>query len=353
VAAGAQKFAANFLWAEWHEVVDARQLRSWEEYRDVRRLGRKTRLAESQRAVLWSVFEHVRSVLQAAKLVTRAAMFTALAGKLRTSPRPVFDHVVVDESQDLGIPELRFLAALGATRPNGLFFTGDLGQRIFQQPFSWIDQGVDVRGRSTRLRVNYRTSHQIRRQADLLLGSELSDVDGVVEERKGTISAFNGVPPTVAIAKSVDDERKAVATWLKERMDDGLRPHELAVFVRSSAQLERARQAVESAGLPFLMVDDCMVTTHGQLSILTMHLAKGLEFRGVAVMACDDEILPLQERVESASEESDLEEVYQTERHLLYVACTRARDFLLVSGVAPGSEFLGDLRGRNDGAVRP
>ena len=353
VAAGAQKFPPNFLWAEWREVVDARQLRSWEEYRDVRRLGRKTRLAESQRALLWSVFEHVRGVLQAAKLVTRAAMFTALAEKLHTSPRPVFDHVVVDESQDLGIPELRFLAALGGTRPNGLFFTGDLGQRIFQQPFSWIDQGVDVRGRSTRLRVNYRTSHQIRRQADLLLGSELSDVDGVVEERKGTISAFNGVPPTIEIAKSVDEERETVAAWLKERTEEGLRPHELAVFIRSSAQLERARQAVESAGLPFLMVDDRMVTTHGQLAISTMHLAKGLEFRGVAVMACDDEILPLQERVESASEESDLEEVYQTERHLLYVACTRARDVLLVTGVAPGSEFLGDLAAGSHKAVRP
>ena len=74
-----------------------------------------------------------------------------------------------------------------------------------------------------------------------------------------------------------------------------------------------------------------------------MHLAKGLEFRAVAVMACDDEIIPLQERIEWVTDDSDLEEVYQTERHLLYVACTRARDQLLVSAVRPGSEFLEDL----------
>lgn len=75
-----------------------------------------------------------------------------------------------------------------------------------------------------------------------------------------------------------------------------------------------------------------------------MHVAKGLEFRAVAVMACDDEVIPSQRRIETVADEADLEEVYNTERHLLYVACTRARDALLVTGVKPGSEFLEDLQ---------
>jgi len=83
--------------------------------------------------------------------------------------------------------------------------------------------------------------------------------------------------------------------------------------------------------------------TDGRVSICTMHMAKGLEFRAVAVMACDDEIIPLQQRIETAADDSDLAEVYNTERHLLYVACTRARDHLLVTGVEPASEFLEDL----------
>ena len=82
-----------------------------------------------------------------------------------------------------------------------------------------------------------------------------------------------------------------------------------------------------------------------KLSIGTMHLAKGLEFRSVAVMACDDEIIPSQERIENVADDADLEEVYDSERHLLYVACTRARDHLLVTGVKPASEFLDDLGG--------
>ena len=86
-------------------------------------------------------------------------------------------------------------------------------------------------------------------------------------------------------------------------------------------------------------------TVERRAAIGTMHLAKGLEFRAVAVMACDDEVVPLQERIEAVTEESDLEEVYKTERQLLYVACTRARDHLMVSSVRPASEFLEDMAG--------
>ena len=111
---------------------------------------------------------------------------------------------MVDEAQDVSVPQLRFLAALGAGRPNSLFFAGDLGQRIFQQPFSWKALGVDVRGRSSILRINYRTSHQIRTQADRLLGPEVSDVDGNKEDRKGTISTFNGPPPDIMVLDTSD-----------------------------------------------------------------------------------------------------------------------------------------------------
>lgn len=93
------------------------------------------------------------------------------------------------------------------------------------------------------------------------------------------------------------------------------------------------------------MLDEKVETASGYVSLSTRHLAKGLEYRAVVVMACDDEVIPLQERIETVADEADLEEVYNTERQLLYVACTRARDYLLVMSVAPGSEFLADLYG--------
>ncbi len=120
-------------------------------------------------------------------------------------------------------------------------------------------------------------------------------------------------------------------------------PHEIGVFVRSEAQIERARSAVVRGGLKAKELDQHVETASGHVAIGTMQLAKGLEFRAVAVMACDDEVLPLQERIETVGDDADLGDVYETERHLLYVACTRARDQLLVTGVAPGSEFLADM----------
>jgi len=287
-AVGGHKFSLQFLLTEWEQVVDAWQLATWESYRDVARLGRKTRLAEAQRAVLWSIFERVRSGLKERKLTTHAGLFTLLAVAVAKDKHPPFDFVVVDEAQDISVAHLRFFAALGARRPNALFFAGDLGQRIFQQPFSWRSLGVDIRGRSRTLRINYRTSHQIRQQADRLLGPEVADVDGNSETRSDTISVFNGPPPAIRVLKSEGEEIKSVGAWLAEQSKAGVLPHEFGVFVRSAGQFDRAQGAVEAAGLPFKILDDHVETTSGHVSISTMHLAKGLEFRAVVVMACDD-----------------------------------------------------------------
>jgi superfamily I DNA/RNA helicase len=272
-------------------------------------------------------------------------MFQALADAQRTRPSPAFDAAVVDEAQDVSIAQLRFLAALGAGSPNALFFSGDLGQRIFQQPFSWKALGVDVRGRSKTLRVNYRTSHQIRAQADRLLGTEITDVDGVREDRRHTVSAFNGAAPEIRTFATEAEEADAVGAWLRALASDGVQPHEIGVFVRSAEQAVRATTAVQAAGLSPRVLDDRVDIRPGGESVATMHLAKGLEFRAVAVMACDDEVLPLQARIEAVGDDGDLREVYDTERQLLYVACTRERDRLWASAVEPSSEFLDDLRG--------
>jgi len=338
------KFSPHFLLAEWEEVVDAWQLETWETYRDARRLGRKTRLPEKQRVMLWAIFERTRAYLKARNLITHAALFSNIASHLVKSNKPPFDFTIVDEAQDISIPQLRFLAALGSGRPNGLFFTGDLGQRIFQQPFSWKALGVDIRGRSRTLRINYRTSHQIRMQADRLLGPELSDVDGNTEDRRGVVSVFNGPKPVIMVCDTKEKEIETVGKWLTDRISADVMPHEIGVFVRSTAELDRGRAAVETVGLRLKVLDEKVETAGDHVSVCTMHLAKGLEFRAVVVMACDDEIIPLQERIETAADDTDLEEAYNTERHLLYVACTRARDHLLVTGVDPASEFLDDMR---------
>ena len=116
---------------------------------------------------------------------------------------------------------------------------------------------------------------------------------------------------------SPEEEIESVGQWLSDLKTEGVKPHEIGVFVRSSAELDRARAAVKKAGMDFKVLDEHLDTKSGNVAIGTMHLAKGLEFRAVVVMVCDDEVIPLQSRIETVTDDADLQEVYETERHLL------------------------------------
>lgn len=337
--AGLKGFSERFLLSEWTNVVDAWGLASLDAYSTVERMGRKSRLGPNQRARLWPVFAAVREALQTERYTTWANVFTGLAKAFEGRASKPFDHVVIDEAQDLAPAELRFFAALAPAGPNGLFLSGDIGQRIFQHPFSWASLGVDVRGRSHTLKVCYRTSQQIRRAADRLLPTVLHDSDGLDDERRGIISVFDGPPPEVKSFATIAAEAEAIRQVVEGWLGEGIAAHEIGLFVRTPELVVRARTAI--GGLP------------GAAEIVTaqMSLAKGLEFRAVAVMACEEGILPLDERIADAADEAELDDIYETERRLLYVACTRAREHLLLTGVTPVSEYLADLNA-TDGNAR-
>ena len=121
---------------------------------------------------------------------------------------------------------------------------------------------------------------------------------------------------------------------IKDWLSNGISTSEIGIFVRTPGLVERARRAIEG------------LDGAENIATASMHLAKGLEFRAVAVMACDEGILPLDERIADAADETELDEIYETERRLLYVAATRAREHLLLSGTKPTSEYLADFQSK-------
>ncbi len=329
---GLKGFSERFLLSEWTNVIDAWGIVSPEAYATVQRMGRKSRLGPNQRERLWPVFAAVRAALASERFTTWADVFTTLAAAIGNRASKPFDHVIIDEAQDLAPAELRYFAALSPAGPDGIFLSGDVGQRIFQHPYSWAGLGIDVRGRSNTLKVCYRTSQQIRQAADRLLPTILRDTDGLEDERRGIVSVFAGPSPEVRTFDSAGAEdaavRDTIEGWLS---DEGIAPREIGLFVRTPQLVPRARAAIaDLAGAPDIVASP-------------MSLAKGLEFRAVVVMACDEGILPLDERVADAADEAELDDVYETERRLLYVACTRAREHLVLTCTRPGSEYLADL----------
>lgn len=339
-------FSSRFLASEWSNVIDCWQIGTLDAYRDVPRLGRRNRMGSKQRERVWPIFVRTYELLEAQGLISQPGVFGKVTAHYAEQEHKPFSHIIVDEAQDLGVPELRMLAAIADDNAGSLFFAGDLGQRIFQEPFSWKALGIDIRGRSHTLKVNYRTSHQIRQTVDRLLPSIVRDADGNEEDRRGTVSIFNGRVPEVKIFDNRDREIEELAVWISEVLDDETAPDELGIFVRTTRELPRARAVVAAANHLPLELSERVENREGRISIGTMHLAKGLEFKAVVVMACDDEVLPFQDRIEMVVDEAELDKVYETERHLFYVACTRARDRLLVSGVIPASEFFADLNFR-------
>jgi len=213
-AVGGHKFTPAIL-AErvGKNVVDAWQLDTWEAYRDVRRSGERHAFRNSKRCHSLVDLDRVRVQLAADKLITSSGVFTKLAVVLAEGKRRPFDFAVVDEAQDIGVAHLRFFATLGGNRPNGLFFAGDLGQRIFQQPFSWRALGVDIRGRSRTLHVNYRTSHQIRAQADRYWVQKYRTSMAIPRSGAAPSPCSMGRPRPFASVTAKKTKPKTVAKW--------------------------------------------------------------------------------------------------------------------------------------------
>ncbi|MBV7380584.1 3'-5' exonuclease [Maritimibacter dapengensis] len=312
----------EFLFDEWSLIVDAWAVPDQETYRDLPRLGRKLRMAASRRDALWAVFAQVRQELISKGLKTE----TQLAHELREVGEIPFTHALVDEAQDISVAELLLLGSTLGNQLNGLFFAGDIGQRIFRAPFPWSAAKVDVRGRSRSLKVNYRTSHQIRLRSDLLLPETLVEADGSEEARLGVTSVFDGPAPELRAFADRSDEIREVATWVEAIADQGVSSDEIAILVRQDAMIAQLPEGLAN-----------------HATIMPMHDAKGAEFRAVAIPFLDQDVLPDETRLLAARDEGQLDEVMNTERHLLYVAATRARDFLWMSGTEPLSDFLSDL----------
>ena len=334
----------SFVLAEWEQVVRMQGITSWDEYRRARRSGRDRGLAVKERKQLWKVFGGCleglagRSLLDWPGLCRRAEEL--LADGRAQSP---FTAVIVDEVQDLKPPELRFLKALCAAKPGNLMVCGDAGQRIYPGGFSLGALGIEVGGRSWVLRINYRTTEQIRRLADRMLSDVSDDMDGGDERRAAPWSLLRGPNPRLAGHASREDELTGAVEIIRAWLSDGLAPEAIAVFARTSKRLDELGTALGGVDLPWQRLFDKARARTGEVLLGTMHRAKGLEFKAVLVLGCSDKEIPSPTAIRGMDDPLDREAAEARERRLLYVAMTRARDELTVSWTGRPSRFIAPL----------
>ena len=329
----------QFALSEFERVVEPRQITTEDEYLKTRRRGVHTRLSVEKRKAIWSVLQHVYDGINRLEgYVTTEQMYARLSDYYRTHPdAPRYHtHVVVDECQDLCEVELDFLTAyLG--RDGKAFFAGDIGQRIIRYSFPWKPHGVDLRGRGRVLKVNYRTTQEIRSMADRLTDLDANDADDISQNRKGTISLLSGPKPEIRQFKTQEEESVGVAEWLNHIYSElNIPANQVAIFYRSEKEYGRAVEAMRKSVYGY--------EGEAKPRLAEMFEAKGLEYRAAVVMACDSDVIPSPARLAEADLIAGLEEIYDTERNLLYVACTRARDYLLITSAGVPSELLLDMK---------
>lgn len=342
-ATPASGLSLRFLKGEWEVVVQPNGVATWDQYKSVQRTGRGVPLGAKQRKAVWDVLQRVVESVSASGLMTWDRVCHDVAALVKRTASERFEHVVADEVQDFGLAELTLLRGLVTPGKNDLFLCGDIGQRIFKGKSPWLAAGIDVKGRSTKLRLNYRTTEQIQRLADRFLAGRLSDNDGEAEERD-TLSLLKGPEPEVKGYASVGDETEALSAWVVKLQEEGFRPRDIAVFARSENVLsDRVQQTLDSLGLNWSSLKDEETIPDATVPIGTMHRAKGLEFKAVAVVGCDKGVLPNQLALKDLEDPADIESVKEQERSLLYVACSRARERLRVSFAGEPSEFLHPL----------
>jgi len=336
-AGTATTFSGTFLRREWEQVVLAQQLAGVDAYREASRRGRGEGLRADQRERVWAVIEGVVTQLAKRRLFTHTQLADEAARITGQAP-PVYRHVVVDEGQDLHPAQWRLLRALVAPGPNDMFLLADPFQRIYDSHVSLAQLGIEVRGRTRRLTVNYRTTHEILDlSVRVLSGDAAVGLDGEPDTLRGYRSVTRGGVPQVTTHTSRDGEFEAlierVGTWLEQ----GVEPHAIGVAARTGQLVKAVTAALTGA---YIDVADDKRGGDG-VRVATMHRMKGLEFQCLAVVGLDAGVLPARNAVTAAAEDAVAhQQDLQRERCLLFVALTRARDVLYLSHSGAPSELL-------------
>ncbi|MFJ4961844.1 UvrD-helicase domain-containing protein [Streptomyces sp. NPDC088729] len=340
-----------FLDQEWRQVIQAQDLRSPEAYLKASRSGRGTALSPLRRAQVWRAVEGFTRELRQAGQWTFIQVCDEAARLLEPRTDHPFRHVVIDEAQDLHPAQWRLLRASVAPGPDDLFIAGDTHQRIYGNKVSLRSLGVNVTGRSHRLRINYRTTQEILHWSTSLLGRESpDDMNGGTESLAGYRSVLNGGHPELRGASSKAEEISDLTAQIARWAADGVEPSEIGVAVRYLQLGKEIAQALEDADLPVRLMGTARASGDG-VGIGTMHRMKGLEFRYVAVAGVSERVVPLASALTPAEVDAQQHrEDRLGELGLLFVACTRAREVLRISWNGAPSPFLAPRHSLGEGS---
>ena len=334
--------ADSFFKEEWSRIIQQQGIVTLEEYIKASRIGRGTKLNRKQRKLIWEVFEEYRYLLTSKNFKEIDDAINDVINIISNSQDEVkYSSIIVDEAQDFSMRAFKLLRVLANEDKNDLFIVGDAHQRIYGHKIVLGQCGINVRGRSKKLKLNYRTTDEIRKWAvSLIDGENIDDLDEGKDSNKDYKSLYNGPKPEVKNFENFENEIKYIQTYI-ENIKENDSESKICIVLRTQKLVDEYYNYFSSKNLQTLKIsrntkDDLSNTN---IRIATMHRVKGLDFDHVIIPSMNKGIVPL-DISEKSDEDLINKEYLQREKSLVFVAATRAKRTLLITSSSVKSEFL-------------
>lgn len=334
-------FDEDFLKEEYEEVILVQNISSKTEYLKASRIGRGKAISKSQRLEVWNLIEFFLEKKLASGFYYKEEIYNKVANHLKSQDLTVYSKVIVDELQDFTNVELNFIRALTPIAADDLFLVGDPLQNIYNRKINFSKAGINIRGnRSKRLRINYRTTEEIKRLAFSVVSNEhYDDFDGESEEKSGYLSLFHGVVPIYQLFTNKQSELDNVLQEINRLFDEGISYNEIVIAARIKDSVNDFRNLFHKNNIPY--VDKGLLNNKKEgVRLSTFHGLKGLEFKHVFLVDVNDRTFPKLPYNADTLDKIELDNLLRAEKSLFYVASSRAVQRLLISGVGLSSSLV-------------
>jgi superfamily I DNA/RNA helicase/mRNA-degrading endonuclease RelE of RelBE toxin-antitoxin system len=338
----------SFYLQEWSQVIQAQGITTLDEYMKASRVGRQKKLTRPMKQKIWPVFEEYRAQLNARGLkeMTDAVRDARIILQSKGDILP-YKAIIVDEAQDMGMETFKLIRQMipesrGEFR-NDLFIVGDAHQRIYRHKVVLGRCGINIRGRSRKLKINYRTTEETRKWAVRLLeGKSIDDLDGGIDSQKGYKSLLHGDAPEIRSFNSFTEEVQFITNYLDELIKTGINVNTVCLVARTNDLIKQYDTSLKEKGVKTYLIKRSVADDRGKagLRLATMHRVKGLEFDEVIIASVNDGVVPLQASLFGDLSSDVAEESDNLERALLYVAATRAKKKVMMTCYGKSSPYL-------------
>ncbi len=322
----------DFCIAEWRDLVQDLDIRTWEKYENQKRTGRGVGISKEQKRKFWETSQAYCGIMESRRVTDVEMAQNRLAEWIRAhrDSAPQYKHVFIDECQDLRSSALRMLGVLAPEgSKNNLCISGDTKQRIYGARASLKGCGILVNNRSKTLSLNYRTTEEIFLFASRLLsGYKYKDMDDAAIDKDKTVCIFHGPTPYVRQFPSETAEAEALTESIRQVISTKVMPQDICIMTSTNSEAKRLAEILRRAGIDTCFPqrsDDRMDSSVPGVRLMTMHKGKGLEFSYVYLPCLSDSSIPAPWELKKAETPEEKEEIMNSESNLLYVAITRAR----------------------------